>query len=128
MKIVNIITRLDRGGSTENVLLTVNSLAQKGHECILIHGRTQDPIFDLENEAKKNGVKFIFLKSLLRPVNPWSDFIAFFSLVKILRALKPDIVHTHSSKAGILGRWAAFSGQGKKNCSYPAWSCVLWLL
>ncbi|MFH1259479.1 MAG: glycosyltransferase family 4 protein [Elusimicrobiota bacterium] len=119
MKIVNIITRLDRGGSTENVLLTVNSLAKKGHECTLIYGRTQDSDVELENEAEKNGVKFIFINDLARSINPWSDFIAFLSLVKILYSLKPDIVHTHSSKAGILGRWAAFLVRVKKIVHTP---------
>ena len=52
-----------------------------------------------------------FIKDLVRQINPLKDLSALFSLVRILRKEKPDIVHTHSSKAGILGRWASrFAG------------------
>ncbi|MBU2614695.1 MAG: glycosyltransferase family 4 protein, partial [Elusimicrobia bacterium] len=63
-------------------------------------------ILDQET-AKLANVKVIFIKNLLRQINPFNDFFALMSLISILKKEKPDIVHTHSSKAGILGRFAA---------------------
>ncbi|MHB8092095.1 MAG: glycosyltransferase family 4 protein [Syntrophales bacterium] len=65
-------------------------------------------------ELKANGVRLIFIPSLVRELNPVADLRAFLSLRKIIRREKPDIVHTHTSKAGMLGRWAA------RLCRVPA--------
>jgi len=59
-------------------------------------------------EAEKNGIRIITLPELVRNISPVSDFKTLFSLINIFRQERPDIVHTHTSKAGILGRWAAF--------------------
>lgn len=108
IKIVHLITRLDKGGSSENVLLTVTHFAQKGYDCSLIYGKTTNPPVELIKKAETIGVKLICIDSLVRSISPFCDFCAFFALWRILRLLRPDIVHTHSSKAGILGRWAAW--------------------
>ncbi len=107
-KIVHIITRLDKGGSSENVLLTVTYFAQKGYRCSLIYGKTVDPPLELIRKAKTAGVEFIPVTSLVRSINPLCDFLAFLRLLRFLRFLRPSIVHTHSSKAGILGRWSTW--------------------
>ncbi|HCJ66910.1 MAG TPA: hypothetical protein DHV62_06175, partial [Elusimicrobia bacterium] len=107
-KIVHTITRLDKGGSSENILLTVTHLARQGYDCSLIYGKTTDPPVELIKEAETAGVKFIPIESLVRSISPVCDFLAFLRLLVLLRLLRPDLVHTHSSKAGILGRWAAW--------------------
>ena len=117
MKITHIITRLVLGGAQENTLATVLGLRQKsGVEVNLISGPTTGPEGSLENAARKilSDSQLSTLSSqleivleLVRPVNPLKDFVALRKLEKILRAQKPDIVHTHSGKAGILGRLAA---------------------
>jgi glycosyltransferase involved in cell wall biosynthesis len=114
-KILHIITRLDMGGSAQNTLLTCKELSGK-YEIILVHGLScESGMSDLEKKivkdgvekAKKNGVKVIALQSMVRSIRPIKDFKALLSLVWLIFKEKPDIVHTHSSKAGILGRLAA---------------------
>ncbi len=122
MKITHIITRLIIGGAQENTLATINGLrAKPGVEVKLISGPTIGPEGSLENEAEKifslsrqtgegrgeGNHSFTIVPELVRPVHPLKDFLALRKLEKILREQKPDLVHTHSGKAGILGRLAA---------------------
>jgi glycosyltransferase involved in cell wall biosynthesis len=110
MRVTHIITRLVVGGAQENTLATINGLrAKPGLEVKLISGPTLGPEGSLENEARKilPGAQLEIIPELVRPVHPLKDFIALRQLEKILREQKPDLVHTHSGKAGILGRLAA---------------------
>ena len=113
MRVTHIITRLVIGGAQENTLATINGLRQKpGVEVKLISGPTIGPEGSLEDEARKifsdaAEKDFTIIPELVRPVHPLNDFSALRKLEKILREQKPDIVHTHSGKAGILGRFAA---------------------
>ncbi|OGS22839.1 MAG: hypothetical protein A2252_06175 [Elusimicrobia bacterium RIFOXYA2_FULL_39_19] len=104
IKVAHIITMLELGGAQSNTLYTVSNLDKSKFEVILVSGK--GGILDKKiNELA--GVKTYFIDSLVRPINPLKDFSALLSIYKILLAEKPDIVHTHSSKAGILGRLAA---------------------
>ncbi|CAB1063583.1 hypothetical protein D1BOALGB6SA_8366 [Olavius sp. associated proteobacterium Delta 1] len=114
-KILHIITRLDMGGSAQNTLLTCHKLARK-YEIVLVHGLSQESnMTDSEseavvrqiNDARVNGVKIVQIPSLLRRISLVNDIRALYGLVRILKTEKPDVVHTHTSKAGILGRMAA---------------------
>jgi len=114
-KIVHIITRMDRGGSAQNTVLTCVGLSGS-YEQVLIHGLSRESsMTELERraveqgirEAEKRGVRFIALSSLVRRIDPVRDIIALFLLWRIMMRERPDLVHTHSSKAGILGRLAA---------------------
>jgi glycosyltransferase involved in cell wall biosynthesis len=108
LKVTHIITRLVIGGAQENTLATVLGLRQKpGVEVKLISGPTTGPEGSLEPEAAEIPGLLTIVPDLVRPVHPLKDFIALRKLEKILRVQKPDIVHTHSGKAGILGRLAA---------------------
>ena len=118
MRVTHIITRLVVGGAQENTLATINGLRLKsGLEVKLSSGPTIGPEGSLENTAQKMFGEaalpssprndFIIVPELVRPVHPLKDFSALHQLEKILRAQKPDLVHTHSGKAGILGRLAA---------------------
>jgi len=110
MRVTHIITRLVVGGAQENTLATIQGLRQKsGLDVKLISGPTTGPEGSLEPEAAKIPGLLTLVPELVRPVSPLNDFIARRKLEKILRAQKPDIVHTHSGKAGILGRLAAKS-------------------
>lgn len=108
MKILHIITRLDRGGSAEDVLLLCCRLTDSGTQHVVVHGSTQFAPRRLVDEAHEKGVMFHCLASLRRAVHPIHDIFAFVSMYALLRRECPDIVHTHTSKAGILGRWAAW--------------------
>ena len=107
MKIVHVITRMILGGAQENTLLTCEGLCSRGHEVTLITGPALGPEGQLLDRARSGGYRVIELSSLRRPVCPIADFRAYTGLKRIIAELAPDIVHTHSAKAGILGRWAA---------------------
>ena len=109
MKIVHIITRLILGGAQENTLITCKLLAQRGHNVTLITGPAIGPEGELFNQAKDNGYKIIVVDKLKRAINPIDDIPAYYEIKKILKQINPDIVHTHSAKAGILGRIAAYN-------------------
>jgi len=103
------------GGSAQNTLLSCKDLCGK-YEIILVHGLSlESGMTDLEkkivedgiDKAKAQGVKVILLPSLVRCIRPVKDFKALVSLIWLIFKERPDIVHTHSSKAGILGRLAA---------------------
>jgi glycosyltransferase involved in cell wall biosynthesis len=102
--VCHIITKLELGGAQENTLFTVSHLDPARFCPILIVG---EPGL-LDDDARKlPGVEFHQVPSLVRELRPLSDLRALVSLTRLLRRLKPAIVHTHSSKAGILGRLAA---------------------
>ena len=108
MRVTHIITRLVIGGAQENTLATIHGLHQKpGVDVKLISGPTIGPEGSLEKEAAIIPGLLTIVPELVRPVHPLKDFIALRKLEKILREQKPDLVHTHSGKAGILGRHAA---------------------
>ena len=108
MRVTHIITRLVVGGAQENTLATVLGLRQKpGVEVKLISGPTIGPEGSLAGEAEKIPGLLTVVPELVRPVHPLKDFLALRRLEKILREQPPDLVHTHSGKAGILGRLAA---------------------
>lgn len=107
MHICHVITRLIIGGAQENTLLTCEGLRQRGYRVTLISGPTRGPEGSLVERARRGGYDFIELRELVRPVNPWMDLRARRVLCMEFLRLRPDVVHTHSSKAGIVGRFAA---------------------
>lgn len=107
MKIVHVITRLILGGAQENTLITCKLLAQRGHDVTLITGPALGPEGDLYEQAKDGGFNFLILNELRRQINPIFDVPAYLTIKHLLAQMKPDVVHTHSAKAGILGRYAA---------------------
>lgn len=107
MNICHVITRLIVGGAQENTLLTCAGLHERGHRVTLVTGPEAGPEGSLLGEAQSSGYDVIVLPSLHRAVNPWCDYRAKRDLTNLFRQRRPQVVHTHSSKAGILGRLAA---------------------
>ena len=108
MRVVHVITRLILGGAQENTLFTVEGLAgKKDYRVSLVTGPALGPEGSLIERAKKSGIDLVELPLLRREINPGFDLVAFRKLLRYFRQEKPVIVHTHSSKAGILGRLAA---------------------
>jgi len=117
MRVTHIITRLVVGGAQENTVATVFGLRNRSAdgssassnriEVNLLSGPTTGPEGSLESEVKKVPGLLTTIPELVRPVHPLKDFLALRRLTVILRQTRPDIVHTHSGKAGILGRLAA---------------------
>ena len=107
IRILHAITRLDKGGSSENTLLSVIGLARKGYAVDLLFGYTENPYEDLVERAKKAGVRFISQKDLVRNIHPVRDIMAFFKILNFMRRNRYDIMHAHSHKAGFICRVAA---------------------
>ncbi len=108
IKVAVIITKLELGGAQKVAVSICEKIDKKNFEPFLICGC--GGILDKETKRK---IKVFFVKDLVREISPLNDLKALFSICKILKKEKPLIVHTHSSKAGILGRVAA------KICKIP---------
>jgi glycosyltransferase involved in cell wall biosynthesis len=107
ISVIHIITRLIIGGAQENTIYTVELLDKKGFKSSIISGPQTGSEGSLIEEAQERGVQIKILPSLLREISPLNDVITMIKLVRIFRQEPVDIIHTHSSKAGILGRFAA---------------------
>lgn len=118
MKIVHVITRLILGGAQENTIITCEQLARRGHDVTLITGPALGPEGQLFDRAKKGDYEIVVIDELRREINPLYDLAAYFKLRAALRKINPDVVHTHSAKAGILGRVAAW-GMKKNSQGRP---------
>jgi glycosyltransferase involved in cell wall biosynthesis len=104
MRITHVITRLIIGGAQENTLSSVLGLRQKtGLEVQLVSGPSTGP----EGSLESLDPQLLVIPDLVRPLHPYKDFRALRQLESHFRKTKPDVVHTHSGKAGILGRLAA---------------------
>jgi glycosyltransferase involved in cell wall biosynthesis len=103
--ICHVITKLELGGAQEVALYAVSHLDRKKFRAVLVAG----PGGFLTEEARRlPGVETIIVPSLGRHIHAISDLLALLQLILLFFRLRPTIVHTHSSKAGILGRWAAW--------------------
>ncbi|MEM0913818.1 MAG: glycosyltransferase family 4 protein [Planctomycetota bacterium] len=109
MRILHVITRLILGGAQQNTVMSCAAQAKAGHDVHLAFGPIHGPEGSLLDEAKQSGATLHELPTLVRELAPLTDYRAYRALRKLIRDLKPDVVHTHSSKAGILGRAAAYS-------------------
>ena len=109
MKVVHVITRLILGGAQENTLYNCEDLIERhGDDVTLITGPAEGPEGDLIERARKNIPDVVVLPELKRAIDPRVDRVAYQRLNEEIGRRKPDVVHTHSSKAGILGRAAAW--------------------
>jgi glycosyltransferase involved in cell wall biosynthesis len=120
LKIVHIITRLIVGGAQENTLITCKVLSQRGHDVTLVTGPALGPEGELFNQTKEQGYDVVVVNRLRRAIHPRNDTISYFQIKKLLRCLQPDIVHTHSAKAGILGRFAGYALKDQWATNRPA--------
>lgn len=106
IKVLHLITKLEMGGAQGNTVYTFNKLSRDKFEPLLAYGPGGMLV------VKKNGDEKIYeIKNLVREINPLKDLAAFFEIFSLLRKERPQIVHTHSSKAGIIGRFAALAAK-----------------
>lgn len=108
MRVAHIITRLIVGGAQENTVASTLGMRERhGVDAFLISGPTSGPEGSLESLFDEHSERLIVIPELVRPVRPYTDWKALRRLTAVLRENPPDIVHTHSGKAGVLGRMAA---------------------
>ena len=107
VRVLHVITRLDPGGSAENTLLTVAGLDKGRYEVHLAVGVTTGDPGPTLDKARRAGVSLFEVPDLVRAIAPLSDWRALRALRRIMRRNSYDVVHTHTSKGGIIGRLAA---------------------
>ena len=107
MKICHVITRMIVGGAQENTLFTVRGHMENGHDAILVTGPTTGPEGKLLQKQRVPGLQVEIVDSLTRDISPLKDLAAYKQLKIFFKKHQFDVVHTHSSKAGVIGRIAA---------------------
>jgi glycosyltransferase involved in cell wall biosynthesis len=106
-RVLRVFSRLNIGGPSIHVVLLAAGLAQRGYSTQLVVGRESDREGDLQDFAREKGVAPIVLPSLGRAIRPLSDLQTLAALIRMIRSSRPGILHTHTAKAGVLGRLAA---------------------
>ncbi len=107
IKILHIITRLDKGGAPKNTLITVSNTDKKIFSVDLVSGISIDPESDAEEKTTGSGARYFIIPEIVRPIKPFKDIISIIKLYRLIKKEKYDIVHTHTSKPGVTGRIAA---------------------
>ncbi len=106
-RILRIINRFNLGGPTLNVAYLTKYMSGK-YETLLVGGVKEDSEGSSEYIVRNLGIEPVIIPELQRSLNPANDLIAYRKISKLIKQYKPDIVHTHASKAGTIGRLAAF--------------------
>ena len=102
---LHVITRLTLGGSSENTVLTMEALRRAGYDGPLVIGAESER--SVVEDARQRGCHIVEVPWLVRAVRPQHDVAAVLALVRLFQRERPTVVHTHSSKAGFVGRLAA---------------------
>ncbi|MEM1446156.1 MAG: glycosyltransferase family 4 protein [Planctomycetota bacterium] len=119
MTILHVITRLILGGAQQNTVMSCGAQVAAGHDVHLAYGPIHGPEGSLLEEAKASGATLHEINSLVRQVSPVRDWRCYWAIRRLVRELQPDIVHTHSSKAGIVGRAGAWAERKKRSGTKP---------
>ena len=109
MRIVHVIARLNVGGAALHVLQLAREQTRRGHEVVVVAGTLATGEESMEYVADELGVDLIRLPALQRELSPRADTAASLALRRIIRARRPDVLHTHTAKAGATGRLAALA-------------------
>ncbi len=104
MVIIHVLTRLLRAGAEENTLAVAAAQQDDGHRVVIVHGLEHEASI---TEQARRRFELHKIDALVHEIAPLNDLSAVRRLVKLFRQLSPDVVHTHQSKAGVLGRIAA---------------------
>jgi glycosyltransferase involved in cell wall biosynthesis len=107
LSVLHLITRLDRGGSSDCTLLQAIGTARRGHRVTLAFGPSRHPSALLAAAERTRGLRLVTLPLLARDIGIVQDLRSLLAVVRLLRSGRYDVVHTHTSKAGALGRIAA---------------------
>ena len=105
-RVLHPITRLTLGGSSENTIASCVALNSAGYDCILATSFRESDAASLA-DARRRGCRMVDVSALGREIAPLADLTALAQLVRLIRRERPAVVHTHTSKAGFVGRLAA---------------------
>ncbi|MFH1688996.1 MAG: glycosyltransferase [Candidatus Eisenbacteria bacterium] len=122
-RVLHLITRLIVGGAQENTIASVERVDPGRYDSQLWTGPQTGPEGSLMSDARSRGIVVRVLPNMVREINPLKDLLMLMQLTRLLRRDRFDIVHTHCSKAGILGRVAArFAGVPHVTHTHHGWS------
>ncbi|HSS43989.1 MAG TPA: glycosyltransferase [Thermoanaerobaculia bacterium] len=107
IRVLRLISRLNAGGPARHVVWLAEGLASRGYETRLAAGRVPEGEDDLSSFARERGVAVTELPRLSRELNALADWRSLSEMESLIEEYRPDLVHTHTAKAGFLGRWAA---------------------
>ncbi len=107
IRVLRVIARLNVGGPALHVTYLARGLAARGYETTLVAGDVARGEASMSFVAEQAGVEVVTLPGLSRELSPIRDALAAFRLARLIRKLRPDVVHTHTAKAGAVGRAAA---------------------
>ncbi len=107
IRVLRVIARLNVGGPALHVTYLARGLAERGYETTLVAGDVGRGEESMAFVAERAGVEVVSLPGLSRELSPLRDALAAFRLAYLIRRLRPDVVHTHTAKAGAVGRAAA---------------------
>lgn len=119
MRILRLITRLNAGGPARHVVWANEGLARRGHETLLAFGGVEPGEDNLSVVARKTGVALAEIPGLRRSPGVVADTAALAGLLRLIRSFRPDIVHTHTAKAGTLGRIAVLAARALPGLHRP---------
>jgi glycosyltransferase involved in cell wall biosynthesis len=108
IRVMRIIARLNVGGPALHVTLLTERLRPPEFESTLVCGRIGPGEGDMAYLAEERGITPVYVPELGRELHPLRDLVTLIKLWRLMRRLKPDVVHTHTAKAGFVGRWAAW--------------------
>ena len=108
IRILRIIARLNVGGPAIHVTLLTEKFGAPDYASTLVCGNIDADEGDMSYYAEAHGVQPLILPELGRSLHPLRDLVTIWALYRLIRRLKPDIVHTHTAKAGFVGRIAAW--------------------
>lgn len=109
IRVLRVIARLNVGGPALHVTYLSEGLGGRGYETTLVAGDVARGEESMERVAAAAGVEVVRLPGLSRELSPVRDLVAAWRLARIIRRVKPDVVHTHTAKAGAVGRIAALA-------------------
>lgn len=106
-RILRIINRFNLGGPTYNAAYLSRYLPEK-YETLLLGGMKDNTEDSSQFIVENLGITPLVIGEMKRSINPFQDYKAYKRIKEVIREFKPDIVHTHASKPGAIGRWAAY--------------------
>ncbi len=109
VRVIRLIARLNVGGPAIHTLLLTEALRAPWYDSVLVAGSPEGVEGDLSEEAVRRGLRIVKLPALRRSLSPWRDLLVWCAIFRLFRRERPDIVHTHTAKAGALGRSAALA-------------------
>jgi glycosyltransferase involved in cell wall biosynthesis len=113
VKVLQLITRLDKGGAPQIFLKLIRGLKEEGIEIVMASGPSQQPEEDPRVFSQRFRIPYQPLPHLRRDITPVQDTLAFFEIIALIRRERPVLLHTHTTKAGILGRVAGLMTRTK---------------